>query len=200
MLVTIAEQVIVDAEQTTRVPAGAEPISGILVPGFVDVHVHGGDGADFMDAARRGHGAHPRAFTRRMGPRRWRPRRSRRRAAICRTRWRPSPASPAKAPAAPRSSASISRVRSSTSRVPGRRTAPRSVLPTSTKLAALIAEAPRLRWMIDRRAGARGRARTHRALPRPRAVLDRPHGGRLRHEPSAALEWGAVTSRTSTTP
>lgn len=50
MLVTIAEQVIVDAEQTTRVPAGTERVSGILVPGFVDVHVHGGDGADFMDA------------------------------------------------------------------------------------------------------------------------------------------------------
>ena len=50
MLVTIAEQVIVDAEQTTRVPAGAERVDGILVPGFVDVHVHGGDGADFMDA------------------------------------------------------------------------------------------------------------------------------------------------------
>ena len=50
MLVTIAEQVIVDAEQTLRVPAGAERIPGILVPGFVDVHVHGGDGADFMDA------------------------------------------------------------------------------------------------------------------------------------------------------
>jgi N-acetylglucosamine-6-phosphate deacetylase len=50
MLVTIAEQVIVDAEQTTRVPAGAERVNGILVPGFVDVHVHGGDGADFMDA------------------------------------------------------------------------------------------------------------------------------------------------------
>jgi N-acetylglucosamine-6-phosphate deacetylase len=50
MLVTIAEQVIVDAQQTTRVPAGAERVGGILVPGFVDVHVHGGDGADFMDA------------------------------------------------------------------------------------------------------------------------------------------------------
>jgi N-acetylglucosamine-6-phosphate deacetylase len=50
MLITVAEQVIVDAEQTTRVPAGAERVRGILVPGFIDVHVHGGDGADFMDA------------------------------------------------------------------------------------------------------------------------------------------------------
>lgn len=50
MLVTIADQVIVDVEQTTRVPAAAERVAGILVPGFIDVHVHGGDGADFMDA------------------------------------------------------------------------------------------------------------------------------------------------------
>ena len=38
-------------------PAGSEQIAGILVPGFVDLHVHGGAGADFMDgtveAARR---------------------------------------------------------------------------------------------------------------------------------------------------
>jgi len=38
-------------------PADAQPIRGVLVPGFVDLHVHGGAGADFMDgtveAARR---------------------------------------------------------------------------------------------------------------------------------------------------
>jgi N-acetylglucosamine-6-phosphate deacetylase len=50
MLVTLAEQVIVDAQQTTHVPAGAERIDGILIPGMIDLHVHGGDGADFMDA------------------------------------------------------------------------------------------------------------------------------------------------------
>lgn len=50
MLVTIVDQVIVDVEQTMRVPAAAERVAGILVPGFIDVHVHGGDGADFMDA------------------------------------------------------------------------------------------------------------------------------------------------------
>jgi N-acetylglucosamine-6-phosphate deacetylase len=50
ILITIEEQVIVDVAQTTHVPANAERISGILVPGFIDVHVHGGDGADFMDA------------------------------------------------------------------------------------------------------------------------------------------------------
>jgi N-acetylglucosamine-6-phosphate deacetylase len=50
ILVTIEDQVIVDVEQTAHVPAAAQRVPGILVPGFVDLHVHGGDGADFMDA------------------------------------------------------------------------------------------------------------------------------------------------------
>lgn len=50
IVITIDDQVIVDVAQTTHVPADAERIHGIIVPGFVDVHVHGGDGADFMDA------------------------------------------------------------------------------------------------------------------------------------------------------
>lgn len=50
ILVTIDDQVIVDIEQSTHVPADAEHVRGILVPGFIDLHVHGGDGADFMDA------------------------------------------------------------------------------------------------------------------------------------------------------
>lgn len=50
ILITVEGSVIVDVAQTTHVPAEAERIDGILVPGFVDVHVHGGDGADFMDA------------------------------------------------------------------------------------------------------------------------------------------------------
>ncbi|HEV8629435.1 MAG TPA: N-acetylglucosamine-6-phosphate deacetylase [Thermoanaerobaculia bacterium] len=30
-------------------PVGAERVEGVLAPGFVDLHVHGGAGADFMD-------------------------------------------------------------------------------------------------------------------------------------------------------
>lgn len=33
----------------SRAPAGAVAIAGVLAPGFVDLHVHGGAGADFMD-------------------------------------------------------------------------------------------------------------------------------------------------------
>lgn len=38
--------------RTTRVPRGAAVVDargGFISPGFVDIHVHGGDGADFMD-------------------------------------------------------------------------------------------------------------------------------------------------------
>ena len=50
VLISLDGGVIVDVARTTRVPAEAERVGGVLVPGFVDVHVHGGDGADFMDA------------------------------------------------------------------------------------------------------------------------------------------------------
>jgi len=50
ILVRYEHGVLVDVEQTLRVPADAERVEGLLVPGFIDVHVHGGNGADFMDA------------------------------------------------------------------------------------------------------------------------------------------------------
>ena len=50
ILIAFDEGVILDVAQTANVPANAERVNGIIVPGFVDIHVHGGDGADFMDA------------------------------------------------------------------------------------------------------------------------------------------------------
>jgi N-acetylglucosamine-6-phosphate deacetylase len=50
VLLTIEGGVLVDIAQTADVPAAAERVGGIIVPGFIDLHVHGGDGADFMDA------------------------------------------------------------------------------------------------------------------------------------------------------
>jgi N-acetylglucosamine-6-phosphate deacetylase len=49
MLVTIAGEEIVDVAHEAHPPAGAFVVHGVLAPGFIDVHVHGGDGADFMD-------------------------------------------------------------------------------------------------------------------------------------------------------
>ncbi len=54
VLIAIDGGVIADVAVTTDVPVSAERAEGILVPGFVDVHVHGGDGADFMDAHEEG--------------------------------------------------------------------------------------------------------------------------------------------------
>jgi N-acetylglucosamine-6-phosphate deacetylase len=50
ILISLEGAVIVDVAQTLHVPAGAERVAGFVVPGFIDLHVHGGDGADFMDA------------------------------------------------------------------------------------------------------------------------------------------------------
>ena len=54
ILVTIDDHVITDVGQAASAPAEAHRVRGIIVPGFVDVHVHGGDGADFMDASDEG--------------------------------------------------------------------------------------------------------------------------------------------------
>src|SRR5215475_6280753 len=43
---------IVSVKTGKRAPRDAEPVdvdAGWIVPGFVEIHVHGGDGADFMD-------------------------------------------------------------------------------------------------------------------------------------------------------
>jgi len=50
-LITIDGAQIVDVRDAAHAPAGADVVpDGAIVPGFIDVHVHGGEGADFMDA------------------------------------------------------------------------------------------------------------------------------------------------------
>src|SRR5258708_26725153 len=49
ILITTEGETIANVEQRKGGRA-EEHINGFMVPGFVDVHVHGGDGADFMDA------------------------------------------------------------------------------------------------------------------------------------------------------
>ena len=48
VLVTFDSQVVAVREEA-RAPKNAEAIDGLIAPGFIDMHVHGGDGADFMD-------------------------------------------------------------------------------------------------------------------------------------------------------
>jgi N-acetylglucosamine-6-phosphate deacetylase len=50
-LITLRDGLIADSAQVAQRPANAERIDGLIVPGFIDLHVHGGDGADFMDGA-----------------------------------------------------------------------------------------------------------------------------------------------------
>lgn len=50
VLVTINRGRIADVARVGSAPAGAERVHGLIVPGFIDMHVHGGSGSDFMDA------------------------------------------------------------------------------------------------------------------------------------------------------
>src|SRR5262245_11116822 len=50
VLVPLSDDTIAEVVQTADVPAGAERVKGLIVPGFIDCHIHGGDDADFMDA------------------------------------------------------------------------------------------------------------------------------------------------------
>ena len=50
-LITIDDGVITQVRDSATGPAGAEVVSGVILPGFIDVHVHGGDGSDFMDGS-----------------------------------------------------------------------------------------------------------------------------------------------------
>ena len=52
-LITIDGAVIAAVTQTRDVPRDAERTASLIVPGFIDLHIHGGDGADFMDADER---------------------------------------------------------------------------------------------------------------------------------------------------
>ena len=50
-LITVDGEQIVDVTVENQPPAGTETTNDFIVPGLIDVHVHGGDGADFMDGA-----------------------------------------------------------------------------------------------------------------------------------------------------
>lgn len=49
VVVAIGGGRITDVARTASAPAGAERVHGLIVPGLIDIHIHGGDGADFMD-------------------------------------------------------------------------------------------------------------------------------------------------------
>src|SRR5947207_4964626 len=50
-LITIEDGQIAEIREFAQAPSDATVVTDLIVPGFIDVHVHGGDGADFMDGA-----------------------------------------------------------------------------------------------------------------------------------------------------
>ena len=50
VLITTAGGRIADVARVAERPTDAERVHGVISPGFIDMHVHGADGADFMDA------------------------------------------------------------------------------------------------------------------------------------------------------
>ena len=48
-LITIEDEQIVDVRPELQAPADSIAVPDLITPGFIDLHVHGGDGADFMD-------------------------------------------------------------------------------------------------------------------------------------------------------
>jgi len=49
VLITIAGSRITDLVESSHCPPGADRVEGLMLPGFIDIHVHGAAGHDFMD-------------------------------------------------------------------------------------------------------------------------------------------------------
>ncbi len=190
ILITIEDQVIVDVAQHASVPASAERVGGIIVPGFIDVHVHGGDGADFMDA-------HEDATARILGFHG-----SRGTTALAATTLS---ASRSDLHAAVETIASVSADRPSGAEIVGihlegpfinanqagaqDRT---SIRPADIhEVAALIAQAPRLRWIITVAPELEG-ARALIEHFRDRVLFSIGHTAADHATAVAAMEWGAM--------
>src|SRR5687767_14387223 len=187
ILVSIDGGVLVDVDQTTRVPADAERVRGILTPGFVDVHVHGGDGADFMDAHDEAT-ARILAFHARHGT-----------TALAATTLsasrgdlqnaveaiaRQSPAAGAEIVAIHLEGPYINRDRAGAQDRNSIRSA------DIHELAALIAEAPRMRWIVTVAPEVEG-ARALIEHFRDRVLFSIGHTSANHATAVAALEWGA---------
>lgn len=51
ILVVMNRGRLIDVARAGSVPPNSHRVDGLIVPGFIDMHIHGGDGADFMDAS-----------------------------------------------------------------------------------------------------------------------------------------------------
>jgi len=190
-LVTVADGVIASIDQLATAPADAQKIAGIIVPGFIDVHVHGGDGADFMDASAEGN-AHILAFHAKHGT-----------TALMATTLSASrhdlqAAVEAIALSTSRSThdegAEIAGIHLEGPFINDARAGAQnrgSIRPPDIhELSALISEAPRMRWMITIAPEIDG-AHVLIAHFRDRVLFSIGHTNANHSEAVAALEWGA---------
>jgi N-acetylglucosamine-6-phosphate deacetylase len=187
-LVTIGDDAIIDVTQTNEVPATAERTRSLIAPGFIDVHVHGGDGADFMDASEE-QNARIVAFHAKHGT-----------TALCATTL----------------SGSVADIHDAVEAIAGRVAGARqaeivgihlegpfinsqragaqdagSIRPADIhELAALLALAPRMRWMMTVAPELDG-ARALIEHFRDRVLFSIGHTAADYAEAAAALEWGA---------
>jgi N-acetylglucosamine-6-phosphate deacetylase len=203
-LITIGDDAVMDVTQTSDVPTAAERTRCLIVPGFIDLHVHGGDGADFMDASEE-QNARILAFHAKHGT-----------TALCATtlsgsvadiraavetiarpQWGAggSPARTGEAAGAPqRTKAEIVGIHLEGPYINRQRAGAQdtaSIRPADIhELAALLALAPQLRWMMTVAPELDG-ARALIEHFRDRVLFSIGHTAADYSEAAAALEWGA---------
>jgi N-acetylglucosamine-6-phosphate deacetylase len=187
-LVEIADGVIASIDQMAKAPAGAQKVRGIIAPGFIDVHVHGGEGDDFMDASHEGN-ARILAFHARHGT-----------TALMATTLSASRhdlQSAVETIAASKrdDGAEIAGIHLEGPYINDARAGAQnraSIRPPDIhEVAALISEAPRLRWMITIAPEIEG-AHALIAHFRDRVLFSLGHTNATHAEAVAALEWGAT--------
>jgi len=187
-LVETVDGVIATIDQVAKAPADAQKVRGIITPGFIDVHVHGGDGADFMDASDEAN-ARILAFHARHGT-----------TALMATTLSASRhdlQSAVETIAASKhdDGAEIAGIHLEGPYINDARAGAQnraSIRPPDIhEVAALISEAPRMRWMITIAPEIEG-AHALVAHFRDRVLFSIGHTNATHAEAVAALEWGAT--------
>lgn len=188
-LITMDGGAIVDVVQTTDVPAAAERTQCLIVPGFIDCHIHGGDGSDFMDADDAGN-ARILSFHARNGT-----------TALAATTLsgsahdlRNAVAAIARASQAERSGAEICAIHLEGPYISAKQAGAQdraSIRPADIQeIAALIAEAPKLRWIMTLAPEVAG-AQVLIEHFRGRITFSIGHTAADYGDAVMALEWGA---------
>jgi N-acetylglucosamine-6-phosphate deacetylase len=190
VLVTFEDAVIVDVARQATPPIGAELLDGVMLPGFVDVHVHGGDGGDFTDghdeAVEQVLAFHARNGTTALAATTLSASRGDLHAAV---------ETIARVAAARPRGAEIAAIHLEGPFVNPRRAGaqdPASIRPADIhEIAALIAQAPRLGWIVTLAPEVEG-ARDLIEHFRDRIVFSIGHTAADHATAVAALEWGAT--------